>query len=170
MERLLILTGTMGSGKSAVLGEASNILAERNIEHAAIDVDALGLSHLSFGASDTVMWDNLRSLCRNYSERGVKHFLLARALETATELRLCQEIVPAKDSKVCRLTASMAVIQRRVELREPGISGGAYMARVAILNSLLENAHLEDFIVRNEARPMTEVAMSVLKKAGWLAD
>jgi len=170
MEQLLILTGTMGSGKSAILAEASDILAERNIQHAAIDVDALGLAHLSFGASDPVMWDNLRSLCRNYSQLGVTRFLLARALESASELRLCQEIVPAKNSIVCRLTASMAVMQRRVELREPGILGGAYMARVAILNSLLENAHLEDFIVRNEARPMTDVAMEVLEKAGWLAD
>lgn len=170
MERLLILTGTMGSGKSAVLGEASDILAEHGIVHAAIDVDALGLAHLSFGASDAVMWDNLRSLCTNYSELGVQNVLLARALETASELRMCQEIVSAKNTMVCRLTASMAVMQRRVELREPGISGGAYVARVAILNSLLENAHLENFIVKNEDRSLTEVAMEVLEKAGWLAD
>jgi hypothetical protein len=160
----------MGSGKSAVLGEASDILADHNIEHAAIDVDALGLAHLSFGASDAVMWDNLRSLCRNYSELGVQNFLLARALETATELRLCKEILPAKNIEVCRLTASMAVMQRRVELREPGISGGTYVARVAILNSLLENAHLENFTVKNEDRGLTEVAMEVLMKAGWLGD
>ena len=39
---LLIVTGTMGAGKSTVLGEASDILAGRGLVHAAIDVDALG--------------------------------------------------------------------------------------------------------------------------------
>ncbi len=169
MERLLILTGTMGSGKTSVLGEASDILAERNIVHAAIDVDALGLAHLSTGASDAVMYDNLRSLCRNYAELGVKRFLLARALEFESQLKLCQEIVGASQTVVCRLTASMELMQRRVELREPGISGRAYCARVAILNSILDGAHLEDFTVRNEDRSLTEVAMEVLEKADWIS-
>jgi hypothetical protein len=35
--------GTMGAGKTAVLGEASDILAKRHIVHAAIDLDALVL-------------------------------------------------------------------------------------------------------------------------------
>ena len=46
---LLIITGTMGAGKTAVLAEASDILALRQIAHAAIDLDALGLAHLPFG-------------------------------------------------------------------------------------------------------------------------
>ena len=45
--RLLIITGTMGAGKTTVLGEASDILALRHIPHAAIDLDALGLAYLS---------------------------------------------------------------------------------------------------------------------------
>jgi len=36
----------MGAGKTAVLGEASDILAQRQIIHAAIDLDALGVAHL----------------------------------------------------------------------------------------------------------------------------
>jgi len=36
----------MGAGKSAVMGEASDILARRRIVHAAIDLDALGVAHL----------------------------------------------------------------------------------------------------------------------------
>jgi hypothetical protein len=43
---VLIITGAMGAGKAAVLGEASDILAQRQIVHAAIDVDVLGLAHL----------------------------------------------------------------------------------------------------------------------------
>ena len=51
MESLLIITGTMGAGKTSVLGEASDILALRGIAHAAIDLDALGLAHLPSAGS-----------------------------------------------------------------------------------------------------------------------
>ena len=44
-ESLLIITGSMGSGKTSVLGEASDLLAGRHVIHAAIDLDILGLTH-----------------------------------------------------------------------------------------------------------------------------
>jgi len=86
-ESLLVITGTMGAGKTTVLGEASDILALRGITHAAIDLDALGLAHLpSTTGNDGVMYRNLQSICKNYASVGVKRFLLARAVEDAAEL------------------------------------------------------------------------------------
>jgi hypothetical protein len=79
---LLVITGSMGAGKTAVLGEASDILSMRQIVHAAIDLDALGLACLPAGAvTDAVMYENLRSIRRNYAALGVQRFLLARAIE-----------------------------------------------------------------------------------------
>ena len=87
-ESLLIITGTMGAGKTAVLAESSDILAQRQIVDAAIDLDALGLSHLPSAArSDGVMYDNLRSICKNYVDLGVQRFLVARAIEDRAQLR-----------------------------------------------------------------------------------
>src|SRR5215469_13513433 len=78
-ESLLIITGSMGAGKTAVLAEASDILAQRQIIHAAIDLDALGLAHLPLaGSNNDVMYENLRSLCKNYAAQGVQRFLLVR--------------------------------------------------------------------------------------------
>jgi len=45
---------------------------------------------------------------------------------------------------------------------------GSYVARVAELNSVLDNAHLEDFSLLNENRPVTHVAHEMLVRAGWL--
>jgi putative protein kinase ArgK-like GTPase of G3E family len=61
---LLILTGTMGAGKSSILGESTDILAQRKLVHAGIDVDARGLAHLLAlrVRNDTAMYYNLRSL------------------------------------------------------------------------------------------------------------
>jgi hypothetical protein len=166
---LLIITGTMGAGKTSVLGEASDILALRQIAHAAVDVDALGLAHLPSGdRNDAVMYENLRSVCKNYADLGVQRFLLARALEDRVQLERCREIVPATNTVVCRVTASIAAMKRRVQMRETGISRREYVARVEKLNAILDRARLEDFIVSNENRSLTEVAEEMLIKAGWL--
>src|SRR5439155_2706922 len=101
----------MGAGKTSVLAEASDILVLRQIAHAAIDVDALGLAHLPSGASnDAVMYVNLRSVCKNYAALGVRRFLLARAIEDRGQLERCRHIVPTTNTVVCRLTASITAM------------------------------------------------------------
>jgi hypothetical protein len=169
-ESLLIITGTMGAGKTAVLGEASDILALRHIAHAAIDLDAIGLAHLpSPASSDAVMYRNLQCVRKNYASLGVRRLLLARAMEDRAELELCRGVVSAKHTLVCRLTAGIKLMQHRVKMRESGVSQRKYVARVAKLNVILDRARLEDFTVTNENRPLTEVAHEMLVKAGWIS-
>jgi hypothetical protein len=170
-ESLLIITGTMGAGKTAALGEASDILATRQIVHAAIDLDALGVAHLPSAAlRDSVMFDNLRSICRNYAALGVQRFLLARAIEDDGQLKLCRDIIPAANTVVCRLTASIETMKRRVEMRDLGALKQEYIARVTKLNVILDRAQLEQFTVTNENRPLNDVALEMLLKAGWISN
>jgi hypothetical protein len=170
-ESLLIITGTMGAGKTTVLGEASDILALRQIAHAAIDLDALGLAHLpSTASNDDVMYRNLQSVCKNYAALGVRRFLLARAMEGRAELELCRGVVSATNTVVCRLTASIEAMQQRVKMRESGVSQREYVARVAKLNVILDRARLEDFTVTSESRSLIEVAHEMLVKAGWISN
>jgi hypothetical protein len=169
-ESLLIITGTMGAGKTTVLGEASDILALRGIVHAAIDLDGLGLAHIpSAPGNDDAMYRNLQSVCQNYASLGVKRLLLARALEDRAELELCRGVVSAANTVVCRLTASIPAMEERVMARESGTLRREYVARVAKLNTILDGARLEDFTVTNEIRSVNEVAHEALVKAGWIA-
>jgi len=169
-ESLLIITGTMGAGKTTVLGEASDVLALRHIVHAAIDLDAIGLAHLPSAAdSDAVMYRNLQCICKNYTSLGVRRFLLARAMEDRAELELCRGVVSAKNTVVCRLTASIEVMRHRVRVRESGVSQREYAARVAKLNAILDRARLEDFTITTENRSLTEVALEMLVKASWIS-
>ena len=168
-QSLLIITGTMGAGKTTVLGEASDILALRDIAHAAIDLDALGLAHLpSAAGNDDLMYRNLQSVCQNYASVGVRRFLLARAVEDSAEIELCRGAVSATNTVVCRLTASIETMQQRVAMRESGVQQQEYVARVADLNVILDRARLEDFAVANQNRSLTEVAQEMLIKAGWI--
>jgi hypothetical protein len=167
---LLIITGTMGAGKTTVLGEASDMLALRGLVHAAIDLDALGLAHIPPATgNDGVMYRNLQSVSENYASLGVKRLLLARALEDRAELELCRAAVSSPDTVVCRLTASLEAMQQRVARRELGVLRREYAARVAKLNTILDGARLENYTVANEMRSVSEVAREVLVKAGWIA-
>lgn len=171
MESLLIITGSMGAGKTSVLAEASDILALRHIVHAAIDLDALGLAHLPSAASnDGVMYRNLQSVCENYAALGVTRLLLARAVEARAELELCNSIVLAANTVVCRLTAGIDTMQQRVRQRESGTLQSEFVDRVATLDAILDRARLEDFMVINENRPINDVAQEMLIKAGWISD
>ncbi|HEV2385831.1 MAG TPA: hypothetical protein VGS20_01120 [Candidatus Acidoferrales bacterium] len=116
------------------------------------------------------MYDNLRSICRNYAALGVRRFLLARAIEDATELRICRDILPAAITVVCRLTASIETMKRCVRMRESGKSQRECVARVAILNAILDRARLEDFAVTNDNRSLTDAALEMLLTAGWIVD
>lgn len=167
---MLIITGSMGAGKTSVLGEASDILALRHIAHAAIDLDALGLAHLPYPAgNDAAMYRNLQSVCANYASLGVKRLLLARAMEDRAEVELCRGIVSATNTVVCRLTASCETMELRVKKRESGVLQQEYVARVAKLSAILDRAGLEDFTITTENRSVSEVAHEMLVKAAWIS-
>jgi predicted kinase len=168
-DALLIITGSMGSGKTTVLFEASDVLTARNIPHAAIDLDAFGTAHLPAGVQDNeLMYRNLRSVWQNYAQAGLKRLLLARAIETREELECCREAVKAENVVVCRLTATMPTMEGRVQSREKGALQNSFVARVAELHVILDCARLEDFALNNENRSVTDTALELLTRSGWL--
>jgi type II secretory pathway predicted ATPase ExeA len=168
-EALLVITGSMGSGKTAVLDEASDILALRGIAHAGVDLDALLIAHFPSDIRDeSVMYRNLRCVWENYAAQGVKRLLLARAIERREELNRIVDAVGAEKVTVCRLTASPETMEERVAQRDSGQLQGRYVARAGELNMLLDRAHLEDFSVVNERRAITDVAQEMLTRSGWI--
>lgn len=166
---LLIITGSMGSGKTAVMAEASDILALRGIPHAAVDLDMLGCGHLPCSpTNDDVMYRNLQAVWQNYAALEVDRLLLARAIESRTHLERCVVAVGAKEVVLCRLAASLETMQERIRSRELGVCRGKYIERVKTLNEALDDAQLENFAVANEGRQLTDVANEVLERAHWL--
>jgi hypothetical protein len=169
-EALLIITGSMGSGKTTVLAEASDILISRNVAHAAIDLDALGTAYLTPAVDDDgLLYRNLQSVWGNCAHAGLTRLLLAAAIENRAALDRCRLAVPGARPVVCRLTASTTTMQNRVRMREPGMLQRSFVDRVVKLNALLNQAKVEDFTVDNDSRPVTDVAREMLTRAGWLA-
>ena len=61
-------------------------------------------------------------------------------------------------------------MQERVKGREPGLLQRELCARVAKLNAILDAVRLEDFTITNESRTVTDVALEMLIKAGWISN
>jgi predicted ABC-type ATPase len=164
---LVVISGSMGSGKTSVLGEASDVLTANGIVHAAIDLDALGTAHLPRGAADHIRCRNLAAICRNYAAEGVAKFLLAGAIEDAQELDRIRLAAEAGTVVVIRLTAHRETMQERIRTRETGMLQSLFVARVAELEAILDRAHLESVTICNDGRTITAVARELLVAAGW---
>jgi adenylylsulfate kinase-like enzyme len=165
--RVIVITGSMGAGKTTVLGEASDLLAAHGIAHAAIDLDALGVSHLTESASSAdLAYANLRSIWANYAAAGARHVLVAAAVESRSELDRLSDALPHAELVVCRLHAPLETMEERVRLREPGMHQEKFVGRVADLERLLDAAALENFTLTNTGS-VTDVAREMLVKAGW---
>jgi len=168
MSKVIVISGSMGSGKSTVLAEASDLLAARDVVHAAIDLDALGIAHVPEEDQIDLMYRNLASIWQNYAAIGVTRLLLAAAVESRAALDRIQKAIPGSTVIVCRLRAKLETMRQRVAVREPGMLRDQFVARVAELDRLLDRAQLEDFSLANDDGSVTDVARELLTRAGWI--
>ena len=166
--QVIVISGSMGSGKTTVLGEASDILSARGVVHAAIDLDAVASARLPDAISTDLVYRNLASVWTNFAGEGVTTLLLAEAVENQDALERLRRAIPGAELVVCRLTAALETMQERLQTREPGMLQKQFLARARELEAVLDGAHLEDFTIANQDRSVTEVARELLRRAGWM--
>ncbi len=164
---VLVISGSMGSGKTTVLGEASDLLTLADIPHAAVEMDSLANGHLPPGAIG-IEGLNLAAMWKNFATQGIARLLLAEALDSADKLRQIRDAIPGAQITVCRVRATIRTMQQRVRMREPGLLQEWFVARVVQLEESLDAAAIEDFSVENDSRSITEVAREMLRRAAWL--
>ena len=163
---VLILSGSMGAGKTTVMGEIADLLADADIAHATLDFDCLGQMHPR--VPDGFAFQNLKSIWPNYRDAGVTRLVIAAAVERRSEIADYRSAIPGAELVVCRLTAPVVAMQDRLRVREPGIWQQKFLARAKELDGILKAAGVEDFAVDNgPGRDVTEVAREVLRGAGW---
>jgi len=164
---VLVISGSMGAGKTTLMAEASDLLGAAGVVHAAIDLDALSIGHLP-PESVSVSKLNLALLWKSYAALGVTRLVIAGAIESASRLAEVRGAVPHAHILICRVRARIATMQERVRQREPGMLQREFVERVVLLDEELDSAALHDFEVDNEARGVTAAAREILEIAGWL--
>jgi adenylylsulfate kinase len=174
---VLLLTGTVGAGKTAIAYEIGELLRLTRVVTGVrvaigvIDLDAL--SHASAGSvedrfNSKFVVENLKAVWPNYVARGVDHLVLARYVAAAHELDAYREAIPSATLTVCRITAPATTIQDRLRRRESGLARDFLMTLSQTLAAESEGLAFEDFAVDNGPdRSVTDVAREVAERLGW---
>jgi adenylylsulfate kinase len=167
---VLIVSGTVGAGKTATSFAVSALLNERGTPHFLTDLDYLTLTYPRPDDDpwgDRIMATNLASIWPNARDAGATCAVLARVIVQRTELVPIQRAIPGADITVVRLTAPQSLIQERLTAREAGERRSWSHARSPELDADLDRHDAADVIVRNDGRPINDVAAEVL--ASWEA-
>ena len=117
------------------------------------------------------MFENLAAIWPNFRAHGATHLVLARVQKDRAELDRYRTAIPDAAITVCRLVAPEAIRIERLHGRmPPGSSLDWHLARTAELEEELGGLKVEDFVVENGDRPVSEVAIEVLIRARWVAE
>jgi chloramphenicol 3-O-phosphotransferase len=166
---LLIVTGPVGVGKSAVLHEADRLLVAAEMSHATVVLEEIARCWpVATGevGDERLVYANLASLWSNFADRGADRLLLELILEDRSQLPQLRRTVPGSEVTVVRLRAPLSVIEERVRKREP--SPDAELCGAHWLAAHMDESKIEDYLVENGERPLPDVAAEVLRLADWL--
>jgi hypothetical protein len=168
---VLLLTGPIGVGKTAVLHEADALLVAAGAGHASVELEEIARCwpDATKSSRSRLVYGNLAALWRNFAAAGASRLLLAALVEDRSELRLVSEAVPGATITVVRLHAPLPVLEKRIHRREPAstvgeIDGARWWTRH------LDQVRPEDHLVETEGRAVCDVAREVLRLAGWLPE
>jgi adenylylsulfate kinase len=168
--RAILLTGTMGSGKSAVTIAVGELLQQRGQPYALVDLDWLGWVEPAPDSPLTqraVLTENLRLIWPTFRAAGVARLVLARFVEDRAQLEEFRAALPGVPLAVVRLVAPAALIERRLRARDAGAQLAEHLTEFARFAARGEASALEDAVVENGDRPLEDVAAEVLAAAGW---
>jgi adenylylsulfate kinase len=165
----LLITGTVGVGKTSVAGMVGDLLSEEGIANAVIDLD--WLRRFWPGPADdpynlALGLRNLRPMARNYVDAGAVRIVLAGVIETRVHRDLHQDALGMPLS-VCRLRVDLPVIRARLAQRHEGEGAVRqwHLDRAGELDAILETAGVEDFTVDANDLSIPQTAAAVISAA-----
>lgn len=167
----LLITGTAGAGKSAVAKEIGELLRGVATGYAVIDLDAIARCETDPPVpgrfESALLLANLASIWPNYQRYGVRFLVLARVVVDRSELEELQACIPRSHWTVCLLSAPETLVAQRLRTRGPG-TAQEFLVRVSPeLAAEMAAEAIEDILVSNDGRSLTDVATEVLNE--WQA-
>lgn len=168
----IIVTGPVGVGKTTVAEEMGSHLLDARVPHATVDFDQLTACYPR--PADDDRWGtklgltNLAGLWKNYERSGARRLLIARVLESRSELDGFREAVPGADIVVVRLRAAPETLQSRVRKRGPGRGMEWHLHRAVELAPLMDTQQVEDLLIETDGRDAMNIARDILVRVRWL--
>jgi adenylylsulfate kinase len=168
--RAVLLTGPIGAGKTVVAMELGELLAERGLPTAVIDLDWLGWFHPGDapGATpDELIADNLRAVWPRFREAGARYLVLARALTTGAQVAAVRDALGDVELTVVLVHASTGAIAERLGRRDEGEVLREHLAESEVMARALAGAGFANLRIENERGPVRDAADELLEALGW---
>ena len=168
----VFLNGTVGAGKTTTATALSDLLQERQVPHAWVDLDQIRLlfpAPVGDPFQHEVELANLRDLARNYRAAGAGRLFVAGVLEAPGEVARYAAALGVRSLLVCRLLVDADVVRRRLAARhaDDPLRLEWHLHRTVELTEVLDRAQDEHVRVDTTGRTPREVARLVERHAGW---
>ncbi|MDO4067166.1 hypothetical protein [Clavibacter michiganensis] len=172
MTDAVILTGTVGAGKTTTMHALGALLAERRIPHALVDMDAVRLlrpAPRTDPFQQELALRNLGDLSRNYREAGASVVIVAAVVERAEDLVSYAAALGSRDPLLVRLTVDAGEVQARIEERhlDDAHALAWHSARAPELAAIIDRAGLGGHAIDTTSRTPAEVAAVIADRASW---
>lgn len=162
---VLLITGTVGVGKTSIADEVYEILRAKNDPAALINIDELGYA-VPYPDNDRLntklQLKNLSAIWPNYAELGVESLIIPCVIENENDVEGFRNVIPSSDIYIIRLTAPLSTIEDRIKGRLMGGSLDWHLKRARQLEKIFELQSFEDILISNEAKTIAEVADEII--------
>jgi hypothetical protein len=167
----LVISGTIGSGKTAIATDIGEVLAEQGRTGAVIDLDWLGWvcgpPGERSGDVEGLILKNLAAVWPNFRDAGAEYLVLSRVIQSTSQLDALRQAIPQARLTVVRLVGSPETIAERLRRRDTGTILEEHLRETVDFDAVLERAALEDYRVVNDDRSAREVTLEILDTIGW---
>lgn len=165
--KAIVITGPVGSGKSTIMATLTDLLEEREIPNAGIDMDHLRWFYPKapgdpFGGE--IGRKNLAFVAANYRSLGISTLILADVVEHENSKQELQAALPDYPIEVVRLKVPMHLIEERLKVRESPEHLQWYLNRAPELERIMEDAAVGDVVIEVGKRSPREVGEKILLK------
>jgi hypothetical protein len=166
----VLVTGGLGTGKTAVAVEMGEALEAARAPFAVLDLDWLCWAWapaLSYSGPHGLLCENLRAVLPNLLTAGVRHLVMARAVLTADGVTALRDAVAPIPMRVVRLTAGEDATIARLQARDTGSRLAAHLTQRAAFEQLVRAATPQAHVVDTTSGDAAATASEVLRWLDW---
>jgi hypothetical protein len=167
----ILLTGTVGAGKTTVLTEIGEMLDAAEAPYALVDLDWLAWIRPAEGSGATVtgvLCENLRHVATTFRSAGIRRIAVARAIRDPGEVEAIRVALGVDRLTVVRLTAALPTIELRLRARDRGAQLTEHLLEAQAFSAAAEAAGIGDVVLRTDDADPTAVARAAMTQAKWI--
>ncbi|MGH2807381.1 MAG: AAA family ATPase [Actinomycetota bacterium] len=167
---VVVVTGTIGAGKTTIAEQASEIMHARGIRHGLLEADWLQGVYPApedDPFNTRFVMKNITQFWRNYLDEGITKAIVTMTLETIEERDALLAALGHPPVTIARLEASLKVCEKRIRAREFGYLREPFLKKTGWLAEEMRRLDIGDIVLTNEEEPR-RVATRLLEELGWI--